>query len=693
MKFFPALLFATAVGLSGPPALQAQPQMEKLGRGLVALPEPDGRVAVSWRLLGSEPADVAFNLYRQSEPPPLRVGGRGGGRGGRGGPGGAAPGGPVKLNPEPLTGPTFFVDDTASLATKTSYFVRSVLAGVEQAPSAAFTLPAGAPPLPYLSVPLQTPADAMPGDASAADLDGDGELDLVVKFEQRPRDNSQGGPTGETRLQGYKLDASPNGFTSRLLWTINLGHNIREGAHYTQFQVYDYDGDGRAELICKTADGTVDGTGKVIGDPHANWVQPVGATARIMAAGRGGVGPKTERTETLAGHILSGPEYLTVFDGLTGAALATTDYQPARGGATTALDAQALHDTWGDARGNRSDRFLAGTAYLDGVHPSVVMCRGYYTRTTLAAWDWRGGKLTLRWFFDSDKFGPPDRTNPFRGQGNHNLSVADVDGDGKDEIVYGAMVVDDNGTPLYSTGWGHGDALHVSDLVPDHPGLEVFNIQERFDQQGMNMRDAKTGQPIFTIPSVAAATSGGDAGEGPGRAAAFNIDPRYSGAETWAAGAGMTGLYDAHGHRIAEKRPRSCNFAVYWDGDFLQELLDQNTVTKWNWASGTETLLLRAQGCSANNGTKATPALSADLFGDWREEIVWRTNDGKELRIYSTTIPTTHRLTTLLHDPQYRVAVAWQNTAYNQPPHPSFYLDESAPPPARRNLAFAPAGH
>jgi rhamnogalacturonan endolyase len=697
-------------------ALFAQPPLDSIGRGVIAIHQPDGRVAISWRLLGTDPEAVAFNLYRKSEAPPGGFGGPGGGTAtGRGGPPPAAgnpnPGGttvppntgargparggggrsgfggdptaPRKLNAEPLTGPTFFIDDTANLATKTTYFVRAVVNGVEQPPSSGFTLPAGAPPLPYLSIPLQNPEGAQPGDASAADLDGDGQYDLVVKFEQRGRDNSQGGPTGTTFLQGYRLDfAADTGFTTRLLWTINLGKNIREGAHYTQFQVYDLDGDGRAEIVCKTADGTIDGRGQVIGDANANWVQPEDGTAKVVAANRDG--GQVLRTVNTSGHILSGPEFLTVFDGLTGAALATTDYRPARLEGTTEFKPQALQDGWGDATGNRSDRYLACVAYLDGQRPSVIMCRGYYTRSTAAAWDWRDGKLSLRWFFDSDQFGPPDRTNPYRGQGNHNVSVADVDGDGKDELIYGAMVIDDNGKPLYSTGWGHGDALHVSDLVPENPGQEVFSIQERFDKEGMNLRDARTGKPIFTVPSVAAATSGGDAGEGPGRGVAFNIDPRHSGAEFWAAGAGMTGLYNAKGERISDRRPRSVNFAVWWDGDLLRELLDQNRVSKWNWESGTETTLLIAQGQMSNNGTKATPTLSADLLGDWREEIIWRTVDGRELRLYSTTIPTPHRLTTLMHDPQYRVAIAWQNTAYNQPPHPSFLLDESAPLPSPR---------
>ncbi|MBL9209687.1 MAG: hypothetical protein JNL92_04420, partial [Opitutaceae bacterium] len=515
-------LFATAT------SLPAQPLLEPLGRGVVAIHQPDGRVVVSWRLLGTDPDGVAFNLYRKADAPPGGFGGRGpipsptAGRGTpppqRGGRGrfGGDPAAPRKLNDAPLAGPTFFIDDSANLATRTSYFVRAIVNGTEQEPSAAFTLAAGAPPLPYLSIPLQNPEGAQPGDASAADLDGDGQYDLVVKFEQRGRDNSQGGPTGTTFLQGYRLDlTSDTGFTSRLLWTINLGKNIREGAHYTQFQVYDLDGDGRAEVVCKTADGTIDGQGKVIGDAHANWVQPENGTAQVLAANRDG--GKVLRTVNTSGHILSGPEYLTVFDGLTGAALASTDYLPARVTGTTEFRPQALQDTWGDATGNRSDRYLACVAYLDGRRPSVILCRGYYTRTTLAAWDWRDGKLSQRWFFDSDTLGAPDRTNPYRGQGNHNVSVADVDGDGRDEIIYGAMVIDDDGKPLYSTGWGHGDALHVSDLVPSNPGLEVFSIQERFDKEGMNLRDARTGRPLFTLPSVAAATSGGDAGEGPGR--------------------------------------------------------------------------------------------------------------------------------------------------------------------------------
>jgi rhamnogalacturonan endolyase len=411
----------------------------------------------------------------------------------------------------------------------------------------------------------------------------------------------------------------------------------------------------------------MDGRGKIIGDPAAD-----------------------HRNEQ--GHVVRGPEYLTVFEGHSGAALATVDYLPGRHPDTQNPTPDQLKAVWGDGNANRSERYLAGIAWLDGHLPSLVFCRGYYTRSVIAAWDFRDGQLTSRWVFDSDQHGPADSTNKWRGQGNHQLSIADVDGDGKQEIIYGAMVIDDNGTGLYSTGWGHGDALHVGDFVPDRPGLEIGDIQERFGPEGLSLRDARTGEPIFTIPSVKAATEGGDRGEGPGRGNTFNIDPRFPGAESWAGGAQMDGIHNATGKKIVEKRPRGMpvNFGIYWDGDLLRELLDGNRIVKWNWDTETIDPLLVDDACTSANGTKATPALSADLVGDWREEVIWATRDKKELRIYTSTIPTKHRLVTFMHDPQYRAAIAWQNTAYNQPPHPSFYLDESAPLPPAPVVDIAP---
>ncbi len=617
---------------------KAQRQMESLSRGVVAINQGGGHVFLSWRLLGNEPSGLAFNVYRT-----------------------VGEGHPKKLNALPLTNETHYTDNDAELSQATEYTVRPVLDGKELEPSVPFRFLANAPARPYLTVPLRTPAGYSPNDCAVGDLDGDGEYELVVHMAGRGRDNSQAGITDAPIFHAYRLDG-------KMLWQINLGKNIREGAHYTQFIVYDLDGDGRAELVCKTADGTIDGTGKVIGDSEADWRGKPETRGRANDQ-NGRPGDSDLRQPTLrSGYILEGPEYLTVFDGLTGEALATSDYLPARGKVSD----------WGDAYGNRVDRFLACVAYLDGQRPSVVMCRGYYTRTTLVAWDWRDGKLTQRWFFDSDKFGPPDRSNPYRGQGNHNLSVADIDADGKDEIIYGAMCVDDDGKPVYSTKLGHGDALHVSDMDPSRPGLEVFDIHEKPQHPyGMEFRDARTGEMIWGKP-------GGNANSPDvGRGCAMDIDPRHHGYEMWGSGGPSTrGLWNVKGERVSEGNPRSCNFGVWWDGDLLRELLNGNEISKWNWETSTDSVLMTARDCQANNGSKSTPCLSADLFGDWREEVIWRTRDNLELRIYTTTVSTEHRLYTLMHDPQYRLATAWQNVAYNQPPHPGFFLGHGmqAPP-------------
>jgi len=322
--------------------------------------------------------------------------------------------------------------------------------------------------------------------------------------------------------------------------------------------------------------------------------------------------------------------------------------------------------------GNRVDRFLACIAYLDGERPSLVMCRGYYTRAVLAAWNWRDGELTRVWTFDSDDGTPGNRA--YRGQGNHNLSVGDVDGDGRDEIVYGACAIDDNGTGLYSTGLSHGDAMHLSDMDPDRPGLEVWGIHENPSHPyGANLRDAATGVVVW-----------GAQASDVGRGVCMDLDPRYRGYECWASG--VSGLYNCKGQRISDAKPRSCNFGVWWDGDLLREILDSNKITKWDWEKVSETTLVTAQGCTSNNGSKSTPCLCADILGDWREEVIWRTTDNRSLRIYTTTLPTEHRLYTLMHNPQYRLSVAWQNVAYNQPPHVGFYLGEGMDMPPRPSI-------
>ncbi|WP_337035077.1 rhamnogalacturonan lyase [Paenibacillus illinoisensis] len=600
-------MLTTAFGLGNIPVTEAAGtrQMEFLDRGVVAVKTGTG-VFVSWRLLGTEGSNVSFNVYRDG----------------------------TKVNASPITNSTNLQDASGTSSSK--YTVRAVVGGTEQAASAAASVWGNN----YLSVPLSIPAGGTTpdgvaytysaNDASAGDLDGDGEYELIVKWDpSNSKDNSQSGYTGEVFIDAYKLNGTR-------LWRISLGKNIRAGAHYTQFMVYDLDGDGKAEVAMKTADGSKDGTGTVIGDASKDY-------------------------RNSSGYVLSGPEFLTIFNGQTGKALSTVNYEPARGNVSD----------WGDNYGNRVDRFLAAIAYLDGERPSLVMARGYYTRTVLVAYNWRNGQLTKQWTFDSNTSG----NSGYAGQGNHNLSVADVDGDGKDEIIYGAMAVDDNGKGLYTTGLHHGDAMHLSDLDPDRAGLEVFQVHETPSNAGVEFRDARTGQLIWGIPTT----------KDIGRGMAADIDPRYKGAEVWADG----GLYTAKGQKIGTTLPSSTNFGIWWDGDLLRELLDSNRIDKWDYANSKTVNLLTASGVSSNNGTKSTPNLQADLFGDWREEVVWRTSDSSALRIYTTTAVTDKRIYTLMHDPVYRLGIAWQNVAYNQPPHTGFYLGEGMSTPPVPNIHYA----
>ena len=622
--------------------------VEALDRGVVAVPAVEAGNLVSWRLLANDASDTAFDVYRDGQ----------------------------KVNDQPLAGTTNLVDK-AGKATST-YTVRTLAAGKQVAASK----PVGVWADGFLGIAIDQPAGGVTPtgqaytytaqEASVADLDGDGRYEIILKWDStNAKDNAFDGYTGPVMLDAYTLEG-------KRLWRIDLGKNIRAGAHYTQFQVYDYDGDGRAELAVRTSDGTVDGAGKVLGDPHADWREKGGEVGSTDRTG-GVVKADGTMVAPLQGRILKGPEFLTIFDGLTGRALASAPYWPARDPRTDAPTTAQMKETWGDGYANRSDRFLAGTAYLDGQRPSIVMARGYYARTTVAAWDWRDGKLTQRWTFDSSTPG----NEAFGGQGNHQFSVADVDGDGRDEIVYGAMALDDNGKGLWSSRLGHGDAMAVSDLDPTRPGLEKLGAHEDVrgnGQIGSAMLDARTGQILWSTTAE----------KDTGRAVAADIDPRFPGTEAWATNS--TTLYTAQGKPIdGVRRPVEASFVVWWDGDDLRELFDKNRINKWDWKAGKSHTLLEANGVVASNGTKNVPVVSADLLGDWREEVIWHTPDEKFLRVYTTPHPTARRLVTLMHDPQYRVAVAWQNTAYNQPPYPSFFIgDGMATPPASNVVVRKP---
>lgn len=553
------------------------------------MPSAGGGTLVSWRQLAGDAAGLRFHVERDGQ----------------------------RLTPDPVAATQWLDQDRGEY--------RVIPVGGQPATA----LRVGADGL--LRIRLDRPEDWVAADGSRvpyeandgapADLDGDGQFEIVLKWQPtNARDNSQAGVTAPTLIDAIKLDGSR-------LWRIDLGRNIRSGAHYTPFAAEDFDGDGRAELMIRTADGTVDGRGQVIGDAKADH--------------------RNER-----GYVLAGPEFIAVFDGRTGALLARQPYVPERGG---------QGEAWGDAYGNRVDRFLAGAAWLDGRLPSGVFSRGYYTRAVIAAWDWRGGRLSQRWVFDSND---PGSEAAF-GQGAHWFSIADVDADGKQDIVYGAATISSQGRLLYSTGLGHGDALHVGKLDPSRDGLQVFMVHESprsYGDHGIEMHDAATGKLLWSHP--------GDRKD-IGRGVCIDIDPAHAGAECWAS----TGpLFNARGEVIGETKPRAVNFAVWWDGDLLRESLDRTTVAKWNPATALLVPLLDAGplGAASNNGTKATPVFSADIVGDWREEVVWRSSDNRELLIASSPHPTTHRFTTLMQDRQYRAQVAAQNAGYNQPPHPSF---------------------
>jgi len=595
-------------------------RMERLSRGLVAVSSSNG-VYVGWRMFGFEydastPANVSYNVYRD---------------------------GTKVAN---VTNSTNY-QDSAGTSTST-YSVRPVIGGVEGAASESAKVLSQQ----YLTVPLQVPPGGTTpascptaseaytysaNDGSPGDTDGDGVYEIFLKWDpSNAKDNSQDGCTGNVFIDAYKVDGTR-------LWRIDLGPNIRAGAHYTQFVVYDFDGDGKAEMAVKTAPGTKDGTGQYLK-----------------------LGPAANDTDSMlyrnsSGYILSGPEYLTVFNGQTGAEMATVDFDQARGTVSA----------WGDSYGNRVDRFLATAAYLDATGlPSFVMARGYYTRATLSAWNWREGKLTKLWKFDSDATPKDAAGHPYTGQGSHSMAVANVDDDAGQEIMYGAATIDNTGAGLCSTGFNHGDAIHAGDLIPSRPGLELFMCNEDGEHPSYHLRDGKTCAIIQQGPVNGADT---------GRCVAEDVDSANPGAEMWSSS--TTGLFSATSNASLGAAPGSTNFLVWWDADETRELEDANHIDKYS--AGTTTRLLTATGFSSNNGTKSTPTLTADLFGDWREEVVWRATDSSSLRIYTTTALTTRRIYTLMHDPQYRMQVTSEQTAYNQPPHTGFHIGSGmAAPPA-----------
>ena len=626
-------------------------QMEKLDRGLVALPANSGSGNfVSWRFLGTDDNNARFDLLRNGTTiaSDLEV--------------------------------TNYKD--ASGNSSSEYQVITKVNGEVISTSD----PVKAWGDVYKKLKLDRPAKGAlggtysPNDCSVGDVDGDGEYELFVKWDpNNSKDNSQSDKTDNVYIDCYKFDGTK-------LWRIDLGVNIRAGAHYTQFQVYDYDGDGKAEMMCKTAPGTKDG--------HGNYVNQATTNDIIKAA------DNTKDWRTSAGRINGGHEYLTVFNGETGAAIHTIAYYPNRNAKPELSEAAGSYN-WDDRSGkndkgdygNRGERYLAATAYLDGPdhNPSGIFCRGYYTFAHIWAVDFDGQQLKTRWLHSSDSRttyklrDAEGNQKTLKGSictsglkrytmyanGNHNMSIADVDGDGKDEIIWGSAALDDDGKMLYATGFGHGDAIHLGDFNPDRPGLEVFEVHEEKGTYAWDLHDAATGEILF---------KGGPEGVDNGRGMCAQLDPKHRGA--YFSSASERQQRSATTGEIASSVQASVNFRIYWDGDLQEELLDGTKIDKWT-ASGTTRLYIKGKNpydynaSSSCNSTKATPNLQADIFGDWREEIIlWSTNDNATLNIFTTNTPTTYRVPTLMHDHTYRMGICWQNTAYNQPPHLGYYLPD-----------------
>ena len=652
-------------------------QMEQLDRGLVALPASSGSGNfVSWRLFGTDDVTkTKFNLLRNGKQ--IKAG---------------------------LT-VTNYKD--AGGTSSSEYQVVTLVDGVAQDTSKV----AKAWDKVWLKIPLDRPAAGKtkpytttidkntvsfpdgqdytysPNDCSVGDVDGDGEYEIFVKWDpSNSKDNSQNGVTGNVIIDCYKLDGTK-------LWRIDLGKNIRAGAHYTQFQVYDYDGDGRAELMCKTAPGSIDGQGK--------YVNQAATDATIKAASN-----TKDWVSEGAGRINGGHEYLTVFRGLTGEAIHTVAYYPNRN-AKAELSEAAGDFNWGGSNkndkgsyGNRGERYLAATAYLDGPdqRPSGIFCRGYYTYAYVWAVDFDGQQLRTKWLHRSDEttkysvvtydangntstksFSGLKSTSgggsaTMYGNGNHNLTIGDVDGDGCDEIIWGSAALDNDGRLLYATGFGHGDAIHMGKMIPGRNGMQVFQVHEEKGTYAWDLHDAATGKIIY---------KGGPEGVDNGRGMAAQLSATTK--DWWFSSASERQQRSAATGEVASTANGSVNFRLYWDGSLQDALLDGSTLDKYDDANSKFNRLTTFYNLgpgSTCNGSKNTPNLSGDILGDWREELILYSvgDDETYLGVYSTNIETTYAVPTLMHDHTYRMAICWQNSAYNQPPHLGYNLAEEMAP-------------
>lgn len=598
-------------------SVNAQRATDKLDRGLVAM-KVSGGVYVNWRIPAEEYYDVTYNVYRDG----------------------------VKLNDAPLS-VSNFKDASGTLVNK--YSVSAVVRGTEQPACSPVSVWASS----YKEIKLvhkDITSTLVPNDACCADVDGDGELEILMKFDNAseiaasyPRE----GNNGEYSIfEVLKMDGTR-------LWWVNCGPNMGDFQNNEQNIVaYDWDGDGKAEAVMRAADGTTihcaDGTTYVVGDASKNY----------RAATGGGTN----------WFMHDGAEYLVYMNGETGKPYQCIEYPLKR----LETGETNLEAAWGDGYGHRSSKHFFGAPYLDGKKPSIFLARGIYTRHKMIAYDVDPATHTLkerwRWFNNTN--------GPWKGQGYHNFGIADVDWDGRDEICFGSMVIDDNGKGLSTTGLGHGDAQHCSDFNPYIHGQEIYACNE--DQPGNNYRDATTSKIYHRY----------NAGNDDGRSMCGNFCDDFPGAIGCSAREGAISTVTNGAVPGLGTTGVNTNFRIYWDGDLCEETF--NYVSGKNTAGciakyGSWSPIYTCEGSMTNNDTKGTPCYQGDILGDWREEIIMRTADNN-IRIYSSPTPTEYRIYSLWHDHQYRNAMVWQMCGYNQPPHVSYFLGKLegitiAPPP------------
>ena len=598
-------------------------QFENLSRGLVAVPGENGTL-VSWRFLGTDSNSLTYNLYCSGE----------------------------KLNDKPITTTNFFHTGASTNAEHTFKEVENgEETGVEYTTTAWDKN--------YIGFKVTEREGYNIDDGAVADLDGDGEYEILLRRVPSMDVNTR---TSYPVIEAYKTDGTH-------MWTIDIGPNEINEVDIN-FLAYDMDGDGKAEVIMRSFEGTTDGKGNTTGDTNGDGITDYSKSESNLAIFK-------DRQ-----YIVSTPEFLSIYDGETAEETDRTDLKPSK---EPLSDWSYRYSDTGRLT-KRASHYLFGLAYLDGVTPSVVMVRGAWDNVRAAAWHIEDGKFKEDWVHNTEN---KDDVNSIWGACNHNLVTVDVDFDGKDEILSGPMAIDHDGSEMYAVKvydndgnaqkLAHGDAFDVAKTDPDFNGYMAWACHETSQlMANIEYHDARTGEVQW----------GYSKNKDTGRSRSADIDPTHKGFEVW----GSTATIPANisGENIADTwngfkfrkidgtvdsdATIPMNFKVYWDGDLLSELLDGTTVSKYNWEDKSVDVLMTADDCASNSGTKAVPCISADLFGDWREEIVWKTADEKEIRIYSTSIPTSYKLNTLMHDSYYRASVAVQNNHYNQPPNLSYYL-------------------